>query len=156
MAEIDDRAFDNMRRATAQAPDKLFEQDRVFTESEYNTRASNKERKQYDAQAYSILQDLYSEDRKKDRFQTFNFSEYLQNLDRKYLEEKFIKSREDDPEYYSKAGDLVRDIYGGDVEQLKLSAFNIDAQMVPRGPGEDTIRGDRANISIKAPGAERY
>jgi|TARA_Y100000310_G_scaffold215813_1_gene216768 hypothetical protein len=155
MAEIDDRAFDNMRRATDRAPDRMFEGGRLFTESEYNTSATDKERKGYDSEAYFLLKDLYSEDRKKDRFQTFNFSEYLQNLDRKYLEEKFLHSKKGDPEYYGKAGNLLRDVYGGDVEQLKLSASNVHASI---GTPEQTrdFRADRSNVSIKAPEAEKY
>ena len=65
MADIDDKAFDNMRRATDRAPDRLFEKGRMFTESEYNTRASTKERLGYDQKAYSFLQDLFQEDRAK-------------------------------------------------------------------------------------------
>ena len=154
MAEVDDRAFDNMRRATDRAPDRLFEGGRVFTESEYNTRATTAERGDYDSRAYFLLKDLYSEDKKKDRFQTLNFSQYLQNLDNDYLQEKFLQAKEDDPEFYKEAGNLLRDIYGGDPEQLKLSAYNIYSSL---GTEEDSaLRRDRSNISIKAPGAERY
>jgi|TARA_R100001530_G_C4259557_1_gene140119 hypothetical protein len=154
--EVDNQAFNNMQRSTERAPDRLFEKGRMFTESEYNTRATTAERIEYDSIAYSILMDLYSEDRKKDRFQTFNFSQYLKNVDSDYLEEKFLHARTDDPEFYKEAGTLLRDIYGGDSEQLKLSAYNVSAQMVPRGPGDDVIKRDRSNVSIKAPGAERY
>jgi hypothetical protein len=151
MAEIDNRAFNNMQRATRRAPDRMFKEDRLFTESEYNTNASNKERIEYDAQAYRILRELYKEDKNKDRFQTFNFSEFLENVGSKYLEEKFRYSRKDDPEYYSEAGDLLKNIYGGDVEQLKLSAFNVESQLLPKA-----VARDRSNISIKAPEAEKY
>jgi hypothetical protein len=155
MAEVDDRAFDNMRRATDRAPDRLFEEGRVFTESEYNTRATTVERGDYDSRAYFLLKDLYSEDKKKDRFQTLNFSQYLQNLDNDYLEEKFLHARKDDPEYYRDAGKLLDDIYGGDVEQLKLSAYNVYGGI---GTPEETkgYRRDRSNVSIKAPQAEQY
>ena len=155
MAEIDDKAFDNMRRATDRAPDRLFEKERMFTESEYNTRATTAERGGYDTKAYFLLKDLYSEDKKKDRFQTLNFSQYLQNLDNDYLQEKFLQAKEDDPEFYKDAGNLLRDIYGGDPEQLKLSAYNVHAGT---GTTEETkgYRRERSNVSIKAPGAERY
>ena len=155
MADIDDKAFDNMRRETDRAPDRLFERGRMFTESEYNTRATTAERGGYDSKAYFLLKDLYSEDKKKDRFQTLNFSQYLQNLDNDYLEEKFLHARKDDPEYYRDAGKLLEDIYAGDVEQLKLSAYNVHGGT---GTTEETkgYRRDRSNVSIKAPGAERY
>jgi len=147
MAEIDDRVFGNMQRSTNRAPDRLFENGRMFTESEYNTRATTVERGEYDSKAYFLLKDLYNEDKKKDRFQTLNFSQYLQNLDNDYIEEKFLHARKDDPEFYKDAGNLLSDIYAGDPEQLKLSAYNVHAS---------TSRRDRSNVSIKAPGAERY
>ena len=147
MAEIDDRAFDNMQRSTNRAPDRLFERGPMFTESEYNTRATTAERSEYDSRAYFLLKDLYSEDKKKDRFQTLNFSQYLQNLDNDYIEEKFLQARKNDPEFYKDAGNLLSDIYGGDPEQFKLSAYNVHAS---------TSRRDRSNVSIKAPGAESY
>jgi len=155
MAEIDDKAFDNMRRATDRAPDRLFERGRMFTESEYNTRATTAERGNYDSKAYFLLKDLYSEDSKKDKFQTLNFSQYLQNLDNEYIKEKFLKARKDDPEFYKDAGNLLRDVYGGDPEQLKLSAYNVYAGT---GTPEQTrgYKRDRSNVSIKAPGAGSY
>ena len=146
MADIDDKAFDNMRRATDRAPDRLFEKGRMFTESEYNTRASTKERLGYDQKAYSFLQDLFQEDRaKRSDIKDWYFDRYLVNLKNSYLEEKFIESREGDPDFYGKAGEMLRSVYSDDVDQLKLSARNVSAQ-----------RRDRANVSIKAPGAERY
>ena len=154
MAEIDDKVFDNMRRSTDRAPDRLFERGRMFTESEYNTRATTAERGGYDSKAYFLLQGLYGEDRKKDRFKTLNFSQYLQNLDNDYLEEKFLQTRKDDPEFYKDAGNLLRDVYGGDPEQLKLSAHNIYSSL---GTEEDSaLRRDKSNVSIKAPQAEQY
>jgi len=151
MAEIDDRAFDNMQRVTRRAPDRMFKEGRLFTESEYNTNATTKERRNYDSKAYSILKNLYEEDKAKDRFQTFDFPQFLENVGSKYLEEKFIHSRKGDPKYYSEAGDLLRDIYGGDTEQLKLSAFNFESKLL----SEEGAR-DRSNVSIKAPEAEKY
>jgi hypothetical protein len=148
---LDDTAFDNMQRATRRTPDRMFKEGKLFTESEYNTYATTKERRDYDSRAYSILQDLYAEDKAKDRFQTFDFPQFLENIDREYLEEKFMHSRKGDPKYYSEAGDLLRDIYGGDTEQLKLSAFNFESKLL----SEEAAR-DRSNVSIKAPRAESY
>ncbi len=155
MAEIDDRAFNNMRRATDRPSDRLFEKGRMFTESEYNTKATTAERGEYDSKAYFLLKDLYSEDMKQDKFQTLNFSQYLQNLDNEYLEEKFLYPRKDDPKYYREAGELLMNVYGGDPEQLKLSAYNTYAGI---GTPEQTkgYRRDRSNVSIKAPGAGSY
>ena len=146
MAEIDDKAFDNMRRATDRAPDRMFKEGRMFTESEYNTRASTKERLDYDQKAYSFLQDLFQEDRaKRSDIKDWDFDRYLVNLKNSYLEEKFIESREGDPDFYGEAGSMLRSVYADDVEQLKLSAHNVLAQ-----------RRDKANVSIKAPQAEGY
>ena len=146
MAEIDDKAFDNMRRATDRAPDRMFKEGRMFTESEYNTRASTKERLDYDQKAYSFLQDLFQEDRaKRSDIKDWDFDRYLVNLKNSYLEEKFIESREGDPDFYGEAGLMLRSVYADDVEQLKLSAHNFLAQ-----------RRDKANVSIKAPQAEGY
>jgi len=145
--DLDNMAFDSMQRATHRAPDRLFEEGRVFTESEYNTKATTAERGEYDSKAYFLLKDLYSEDMKQDKFQTLNFSQYLQNLDNEYIKEKFIHARKGDPEFYKDAGNLLRDIYGGDPEQLKLSAYNVHAS---------TGQRDRSNVSIKAPGAGSY
>tara|TARA_R100000789_G_C2874763_1_gene112535 strand:- start:11 stop:448 length:438 start_codon:yes stop_codon:yes gene_type:complete len=145
MAEIDDRAFDNMRRSTDRAPDRLFERGPVFTESEYNTRATTAERLGYDKEAYDILSELYAEDKAKDRFSELDFLQFLGTLDNEYLEEKFLFSKKDDPGYYAKGGKLLGDTYGRDPEQLKLSARNFY-----------TDRRDRANVSIKAPEAESY
>ena len=146
MAEIDDKAFDNMRRLTDRAPDRMFKEGRLFTESEYNTRASTKERLGYDQKAYSFLQDLFQEDLvKRSDIKDWDFDRYLVNLKNSYLEEKFIESREGDPDFYGKAGEMLRSVYSDDVDQLKLSARNISTQ-----------RRDRANVSIKAPQAEQY
>ena len=147
MAEIDDRAFNNMRRATDRAPDRLFKGDRIFTESEYNINATNKERQDYDQKAYSFLQDLFQEDKaKRSDIKDWDFDRYLANLKNSYLEEKFINSKKEDPAFYGKAGAMLRSVYSDDVEQLKLSARNVSARMTP----------DRSNVSIKAPGAELY
>ena len=59
MAEYDNKAFNNMQKATAGASDKMF------TESEYNINATHKERQDYDSRAYDLLQNLFQEDRAK-------------------------------------------------------------------------------------------
>ena len=115
---LDAAAFNNMQKATGSASDKMF------TESEYNINASPKEKAKYDAKAYSALEKLYSEDKEKGKFKDLNFSQFLDNLNPEYIEEKFGKSRDSDPEYYHKAGDLLLDVYEGDVDQLKASASN--------------------------------
>jgi len=156
MAEIDDRAFDNMQAGTRGPSDKVFG-DKMFTESEYNINATHKERQDYDVKAYRLLQSLFQEDKaKRSDIKDWDFNRYLANLKNSYLEEKFIESREGDPDFYSEAGSMLRSVYSDDVEQLKLSARNVSAQMVTRGPGEDIIRRDRSNVSIKAPEAGRY
>ena len=113
---LDDAAFDNMQKATASASDK------IFTESEYNINASPKDKAKYDAEAFSILEKLYFEDKEKGKFKDLDFSQFLANLNSEYIREKFGKSRDSDPEYYQKAGDLLLDVYEGDVDQLKASA----------------------------------
>ena len=145
MAEYDNKAFKNMQEATASTSDEMF------TESEYNINATNKERQDYDSRAYKLLQNLFKEDKaKRPDIKDWDFDRYLSNLKNSYLEEKFINSKEGDPDYYGEAGAMLRSVYSDDVGQLKLSARNVSSQM--RG-GETR---DRSNISIKAPEAEQY
>jgi|TARA_Y100000034_G_scaffold97705_1_gene119414 hypothetical protein len=151
MAEIDDKAFNNMQEGTREAPDRLFKEGRLFTESEYNTRASTKERLSYDKGAYDILAELYTEDKAEGKFEDLNFLQFLGTLNNAYLEEKFTHPTKEDPSYYRKAGKLLSDVYGSDPEQLKLSAYNFYASS-----GDESKRRDRSNISIKAPEAETY
>ena len=147
MAEYDNKAFNNMQKATAKVSDKMF------TESEYNINATNKERQDYDFKAYRILQNLYKEDKAKiSDIKDWDFNKYLANLKDSYLEEKFINSREGDPDYYGEAGAMLRSVYSDDVGQLKLSAKNFKGDM-PSRVGE---KRSRANVSIEAPGSERY
>ena len=146
MAEYDNKAFNNMKEATASASDKMF------TESEYNMNATNKERQDYDSRAYDLLQNLYHEDKAKySDIKDWDFDRYLANLKDSYLEEKFIGSKEGDPDYYGKAGAMLRSVYSDDVGQLKLSARNVSSQMALASEARD-----RSNISIKAPEAELY
>ena len=155
MAEIDDRAFDNMQEATLGSPDRMFKGGRLFTESEYNTRANQVERLSYDKDAYKILSELYAEDKagieKQGKFENLTFTQFLGSLKDEYLKEKFTYSKKDDPSYYAKGGKLLEDIYGGDAEQLKLSAHNFYTTKE-----EESSKRSRSNISIKAPESERY
>ena len=147
MAEYDNKAFNNMKEATASASDKMF------TESEYNINATNKERQDYDSRAYELLQNLFQEDKaKRPDIKDWDFDRYLSNLKNSYLEEKFINSKEGDPDYYSEAGDMLRSVYSDDASQLILSAKNFKGD-IPSRIGRER---SRANISIKAPEAEQY
>ena len=160
MAEYDNKAFNNMKEATASASDKMF------TESEYNINATNKERQDYDSRAYELLQNLFQEDKaKRPDIKDWDFDRYLSNLKNSYLEEKFINSKEGDPDYYGEAGAMLRSVYSDDVGQLKLSARNVSAQISeaykPNLEKDDykeraKAARDRSNVSIKAPEAEQY
>ena len=153
MADYDNKAFSNMQKATSSISDKMF------TESEYNMNATNKERQDYDNRAYELLQSLYQEDKAKHSdIKDWDFDKYLANLKDSYLEEKFINSKEGDPDFYGKAGAMLRSVYSDDVGQLKLSARNFSSQMTPYEEGDEfrPSKRDRSNISIKAPEAEQY
>jgi len=151
MAEIEDKAFNNMQKATRGAPDRLFKEDRVFTESAYNTRASAAERLAHDKGAYDVLAELYTEDKAEGKFDNLDFIQFLGTLNNAYIEEKFTYPKEEDPSYYGRGGKLLLDVYGGDPEQLKLSAYNFYASS-----GDESKRRDRSNISVKAPEAGSY
>ena len=56
--EVDDRAFDNMQRATLGSPDRMFKGGELFTESEYNTKSNQAERLAYDKSAYEIFSSI--------------------------------------------------------------------------------------------------
>jgi len=141
----DNMAFNNMQKATASASDK------IFTESEYNINASSKEKAKYDAKAYSVLEKLYSEDKEKGKFKDLNFSQFLDNLNPVYIQEKFGKSRDSDPEYYHKAGDLLLDIYEGDVDQLKASA----SKFYKDNPDPNKNIHYQRNLKFGEPGFDR-
>ena len=157
MAEYDNKAFNNMQKATAGASDKMF------TESEYNINATHKERQKYDIKAYKLMQEMFQEDQAKNPdIKDWDFDRYLKNVSNSYLTEKFIHSRKGDPDFYSKAGDMLRSVYSDDVDQLKLSASNVSAQMIPPGRDDESFEvrakraRDRSNVSIKAPEAGQY
>ena len=111
--EVDNRAFDTMKMATTSKASNLF------TESEYNAFASDKERKGYDIKAYDILKGMYDVDRAKNEFKNIDFDKYLDLLKPSLFEERVL-SREGD----QKRGDFFLDIYEGDFDQFKASALN--------------------------------
>ena len=161
MDETDESAFDSMQSVTKGKASNLF------TESEYNVNATHEERMDYDLKAYGFLQELFEEDKsKKPSIKDWDFKRYLSNLKGSYLSEKFLNAKEGDPDYYNKAGDMLRSVYSDDTDQLILSASNLDAQILPE-EGTPAFWNDpyevrakrarkRSNVSIKAPGAERY
>ena len=147
MAEYDNKAFNAMESATKGKASNLF------TESEYNVNATHEERMDYDFKAYRLLDKLYTEDKaKRPDIKDWDFDRYLANLKNSYLEEKFINAKKEDPDYYSEAGDMLRSVYSDDVDQLILSAKNFKGDI----PSRFGKKRSRENISIKAPGAERY
>jgi hypothetical protein len=147
MDETDESAFDSMQSVTKDKSSNLF------TESEYNINATHEERMGYDSKAYEFLHKLYREDKDKiSDIKDWEFDRYLSNLKGSYLEEKFINAKEGDPDYYSKAGDMLRSVYSDDVDQMILSARNFKGD----DPSRIGKNRSRANVSIKAPGAESY
>ena len=143
-------AFDKMQEATRSAPDRLFKDDRIFTESEYNTMAGTSEKLEYDDRAFSAVWNLWQEDRKRSpNIKDWDFERYLTNLSNEYLE---LKLNPDDPktDWQADSSDLLRNVFARDVEQLKLSAWN--ASQPTREGGFESGK-DRSNISIKSPGA---
>ena len=145
--DIDRDTFNEMQRVTRQAPDRMFKDDKVFTESPYNTTFDDLGRYGADRNSFQILQQLFEEDKAKSpNIKDWDFGRYLENLNSERLSEKFTKSREGDPAFYRKAGDLLSNVYADDTEQLMLSAHNFYASKGKRG-----ALIDRSNISVKAP-----
>ena len=151
--DIDRDTFNKMQTATREAPDRMFKEDRVFTESPYNTTYDDLARYGADRNSFQILQQLFEEDKtKRESIKDWDFGRYLENLSNSRLEELFSKEpREGDPAFYSKAGDLLRNTYSDDIDQLKLSAYNFYASKGRKGAPID-----RSNVSVKAPGAGSY
>ena len=147
MVGLNDVAFNAMKIATKEKASNLF------TESIYNTTATHEERMGYDFESYKLLHDLYKEDRAKiSDIKDWDFDRYLSNLKNSYVEEKFINAKKEDPDYYSRGGDMLRSVYSDDVDQMILSARNFKGD----DPSRIGEKRSRANVSIKAPGAERY
>ena len=143
-------AFDKMQEVTRSAPDRLFKDDRIFTESEYNTMAGTSEKLEYDDRAFSAVWNLWQEDRKRSpNIKDWDFERYLTNLSNEYLE---LKLNPDDPktDWQSDSSDLLRNVLARDVEQLTLSAWNASQ---PKDSRQFYSTRDRSNVSIKSPGA---
>ena len=143
----DAAAFEAMNNVTKSAPDTMFKDDRVFTESLYNTQATSEERGDYDRRSYDALREIFKADRKRDqKLKNWSFQRYLKNLKSSYLEE--IIMSEDHPinlsgEMRPSYERLLSTVYEGDVDQLKLSAWNIMQEKPTK---------DRSNI----PAGEKY
>tara|TARA_Y100000310_G_C20199016_1_gene585994 strand:- start:65 stop:583 length:519 start_codon:yes stop_codon:yes gene_type:complete len=146
--DIDRDTFNKMQTATREAPDRMFKEDRVFTESPYNTTYDDLARYGADKHSFQILEQLFEEDKTKNAsVKNWDFDRYLENISNSRLEELFLgERREGDPSFYGKAGDLLRDTYADDIDQLKLSAYNFYASKGDRG-----AQIDRSNVSVKAP-----
>ena len=117
----------------------------LYTESHYNTTATDKERKDLDKRAHKVMRSMYSKDKSEGKFENIDFDQYINVVSNSWFDEVTTYSKEDDPDFFSEAGAMLNDMYEGDVDQFKLSAKNYKAK-----------KKSRANISIKAPGAEAY
>ena len=109
MDETDESAFDSMQSITKGKASNLF------TESEYNAFATDKEREGYDRKAFNILKGMYDADSVKNKFKDIDFNKYLDLLKPSLFEERVL-SREGD----QKRGDFFLDIYEGDFDQFRL------------------------------------
>lgn len=149
MAGYDNKAFNAMNSATRSAPDRMFKDDRVFTESVYNTQATSEERKNYDRRSFDVLSEVFEADQKRNpRLKEWGLKQYLKNLNSSYLED--IIMSKDHPMWEKVGGEmrssyehLLSTVYEGDVDQLKLSAWNVMQEKPTR---------DRSNI----PAGEKY
>ena len=145
--DIDRDTFNEMQRVTREAPDRMFKDDKVFTESPYNTTFDDLARYNADEDSYQILEQLFEQDKiSSPNIKDWDFDRYVENLSSSRLGELFTKSRKDDPGFYHKAGNLLSEVYADDADQLKLSARNFYASKGERGAPID-----RSNISVKAP-----
>ena len=123
MAEYDNKAFNAMKNATKDKSSNLF------TESEYNAFATDKDRGAYDIKAYNILKDMYDADSAKNEFKDIDFNRYVELLKPELFEERAL-SREGGQEL----GDFFFDIYEGDVDQFKASALKAVPGLKTLGP----------------------
>ena len=146
LEDADNRAFNAMNKVTTGAPDRMFKDDRVFTESVYNTNATEDQRRGYDRKAFSIIHEVFEADKKRNpKLRNWDINRYLSNLHNSYLED--IIMSEDHPinisgETRPGYANLLQDVYEGDVDQLKLSAWNLmqdkptkDRSNIPAGEG---------------------
>ena len=125
----DDIAFNAMKRATKDKASNLF------TESEYNTLSSDKERAVHDLKAHDILQDMWNKDRNDKKFENIDFPRYLELLKPELFRERVL-SREGD----QKLGDFFQNVYEGDFDQFKSSAMK--AVIEPRPAIPDAEAGE--------------
>ena len=142
MAEYDNKAFNAMKKATKSKASNLF------TESEYNISATDKERKGYDKKAFDILKGMYDADSAKNEFKNIDFNKYLDLLKPSLFEERVL-SREGD----QKMGDFFLDIYEGDFDQFKASALNSPSwrtKDLKMGPGPEESPTLRESMLDKA------
>ena len=145
--DIDRDTFNKMQTATREAPDRMFKEGRIFTESPYNTTFDDLGRYGADRNAFQVLHQLFEVDKSESpNVKDWDFSRYLENLSNSRLEEIFTKTKKGDPSFYNKAGDLLSKVYANDVDQLKLSAYNFYASKGNRGTPID-----RSNVSVEAP-----
>ena len=145
--DIDRDTFNKMQTATREAPDRMFKEGRIFTESPYNTTFDDLGRYGADRNAFQILNQLFEEDKAgSPNIKDWDFGRYVENLSSSRLGELFTESRKGDPAFYSKGGTLLRNVYADDADQLKLSARNFYASKGNRGAPID-----RSNVSIEAP-----
>ena len=147
LEDADNRAFNAMNKVTRSAPDRMFKEGRVFTESVYNTDSTEDERRDYDRKAFSIIHEIFEADKKRNpKLRNWDINRYLSNLNNSYLED-IIMSEDHPLEIGGKAkpsyANLLQDVYEGDVDQLKLSAWNLM---------KDKPAKDRSNI----PAGESY
>ena len=105
-------AFSSMQEVTRNKASNLF------TESQYNTIASKKERAGYDQKALDALIGMWQSDRDKNQFKGIDFDRYIELLKPSLFEERVL-AREGD----QKLGDFFLDIYEGDVDQFKASVM---------------------------------
>ena len=120
----------------------------IFTESHYNSTATDKERKTYDKKAGKIMYSMYAKDKSEGKFENISFDQYINVMSNSWFDEVTMHNKADDPDFYSEAGNMLSDVYEGDVDQFKLSVKNYI--------GDPRKKRDRSNVSIKAPGAEAY
>ena len=115
MPGYDDKAFDAMQNET-QSNDKLY------TESFYNTDASKDEQGTLDRKAHTFLKRMYKDDKEAGMFEKLNFEQYKQSMSSTFFAERVNHPTKEDPEYYDELGIFFGDNYEGDFDQFKDSA----------------------------------
>ena len=119
----DDVAFEAMKKGTKDKSSNLF------TESEYNAFATDKDRAGYDVKAHDILLDMWNKDRADKKFKNIDFSRYVELLKPDLFRERAY-SREGD----QKIGDFFQNIYEDDFDQFKASAMKAIIEPPAKGP----------------------